>query len=411
MRILYIVPYVPNLVRVRPYNLIRNLSQGANQVTVVTLYTTPEEYHEVEGLRQLGCQVTSRAIKKSESWWNCLHALPGKTPLQAAYSWHPEMAKTLEEMLVNQEAAFDIVHVEHLRGVKYALHLKSFLNLINQKTPIIWDSVDCISLLFRQATEKRPNRLKRWLTFFELNRTERYEGWLVDQFDSTLVTSEIDRQALISLSKNEITANKISVLANGVDLDFFKPNPDVIPEPDTLIVSGKMSYHANLAMVLYLTNEIMPLIWKSKPEMKLTIAGKDPPREINNLANDARIQITGTVADLRPYLWRSSIAVAPLIYGVGIQNKILEAMACGLPVITSPQGISALNVTPGKEVLVASDALHFASEVLRLSGNAQERKYLSQHGYNYVKMNHSWILISSQLEEIYRKELGKTKVF
>jgi polysaccharide biosynthesis protein PslH len=411
MHILFIVPYTPNLVRVRPYNLIRSLVQRGHQVTVLTLYTSPAEYQEIEKLRQIGCQVTAFHMKKSVSLWNCLLALPGKTPLQAVYSWHPQLANAMINIVNNPQAPIDIVHIEHLRGINYGVHLKSYSKNGNRKTPIVWDSVDCISLLFRQASEKRPSRLKRWLTSFELSRTERYEGWLVSQFDPILVTSDLDRKALIALSKNDHNDQRILVVANGVDLDFFRPNPQIEADPATLIVSGKMSYHANQAMVCYLVNEIMPLIWKLRPAVKLVIAGKDPPKEIRHLAQDTRINVTGTVDDLRPYLWRASIAVAPLIYGVGIQNKILEAMACGVPVITTPQAITALGVTPGNELLVASNAQDFALEAINLLDNQQKKKDLAQAGYNYVRMKHDWALISSHLEEIYQDKLGNSKVF
>ncbi|MDH7487867.1 MAG: glycosyltransferase, partial [Anaerolineae bacterium] len=183
----------------------------------------------------------------------------------------------------------------------------------------------------------------RMLTAFELGRTRRYESWLPSQFDHTLVTSRIDRDALLALVGNGAErVRKISVLPNGVDLGYFVPDESLPRENDTLVVSGKMSYHANVTMVLDLVDKIMPHIWAVKPEVKLWIVGKDPTPEIKSLNQKNGITVTGTVDDIRPYLQRATLAVTPISYGVGIQNKVLEAMACGTPVVSTPQAVSTL---------------------------------------------------------------------
>jgi glycosyltransferase involved in cell wall biosynthesis len=172
-----------------------------------------------------------------------------------------------------------------------------------------------------------------------------------------------------------------------------------------------MSYHANVAMALRLVEEIMPLVWACNPHVKVMIAGKDPPKRIQELGRDPRVTVTGTVRDLRPYLQHATIAAAPVEYGAGIQNKVLEAMACGTPVVATPQAVSAIDLTPGEDALIAADPQSFADSILRLLENKDDQRKLGENGRKYVEMNHRWSVIAGQLEGIYELEIGlKIKV-
>src|SRR5690606_32012470 len=126
----------------------------------------------------------------------------------------------------------------------------------------------------------------------------------------------------------------------GVDLDYFQPQ-DLARNPKRLIFSGKMSYHANIAAAEDLSEKIMPLVWQAEPQANLQIVGKDPAPVILELGEKHNISVTGYVPDLRPYLAQAAIAVSTVRYGVGIQNKVLEAMAMATPVVCSPQASSA----------------------------------------------------------------------
>jgi polysaccharide biosynthesis protein PslH len=191
------------------------------------------------------------------------------------------------------------------------------------------------------------------------------------------------------------------VLPNGVDLQYFTPDEQVQRRADTIVVSGKMSYHANVSMVWYLVEKIMPLIWSQMPEIKLVIVGKDPPKKISALAQHPNIQVTGFVPDIRSFLRSAAIAVAPLTYGAGIQNKVLEAMACGTPVVTTRKAVSALQVIPGQDLLVAEDQGNFANHVISLLVNPTRRAEMAENGICYVQKHHNWENISGRLSQIY----------
>jgi polysaccharide biosynthesis protein PslH len=403
MKIAFVVPYVPNPVRTRPYNLIVQLTRMGHEVDVFTVGTGDDDLADAESLKSKCRNVFYYKQPVWRSLLNSAIAVPSGKPLQSVYSLQNDLIGDLRDAFGNAggDRGYDIVHIEHLRGSEYGAFLKShFPNL-----PVVWDSVDCISHLFRQAAGQSRSLFGRYVTRFELGRTQRAEEKLLSIYDHVLVTSDVDRIALLDTVRNGKTPASISVLSNGVDHDHFKPNPEIPKEPEALIFSGKMSYHANISMVKYLVDEIMPLIWQHHPRVRLYVVGKDPSSEIKRTAANPLIQVTGTVKDIRPFLWRSTVAVVPLIYGAGVQNKILEAMAVGLPVVTTSKALVSLNVSPGKEVLIGDTAREFSAGVLNLLEKPELGRKIGEAGCVYVRQNHDWRRISQQLVQIYSRVL------
>jgi sugar transferase (PEP-CTERM/EpsH1 system associated) len=404
MKILYIVPYAPNLIRVRPYNLIRSLAGWGHAVTVATLGSGASDEKDADHLRSLGVRVDMFPMPRWRSAMNCALALPTATPLQTVYSWQPALARYLEALCLPQGApAFDAVHVEHLRGARYGLHLLGFFRRRQATVPVIWDSVDCISYLFRQAVERSQSFFGKWLTRFELTRTPRAEAALLRRFPQVVVTSRIDRQELLNLPSPESVQPRVEIIPNGVDLGYFTPDPALPRQPDTLVVSGKMSYHANVTMVLHLAREILPLIWQQNDKVRLWVVGKDPAPALQALAEDPRITVTGMVDDLRPYLRQAAVAVAPLPYGAGAQNKVLEAMACAAPVVCTPNAVAALDVQPDREVILARQPAEFAQAVLSLLAQPARCEAVGMAGRRYVEVQHHWPTIANRLVDVYQK--------
>lgn len=397
MRIAYIAPYVPNLIRTRPYNLINQLASLGHEVTVFTLGTSKGDQIDAQSLKGHCREVYYYTQPVWRSLLNSAVALPSRKPLQSVYSWQPGMAREIAQRTSRNE--FDIVHVEHLRGSRFGLFLKS----IWPNMPVVWDSVDCISHLFQQAAKQSRSFFGRFMTGFELSRTRRAEGNLVCRFDHVLVTAPSDRNALLSLIPPGKIPSQISVLPNGVDLEYFYPNPEFQREPETIVFSGKMSYHANVSMAKYLVEEIMPRIWKFRPAARLYIVGKDPSSEVKEMMQNPLIRVTGTVDDIRPFLWRATVSVVPLLYGAGIQNKILEAMATGTPVVTTCRALSALQAKPGKELFASNDPDGFAQAVLHLIANRDLQQKTGEAGVRYIRTFHRWSSTASQLVNIYQQ--------
>jgi glycosyltransferase involved in cell wall biosynthesis len=259
--------------------------------------------------------------------------------------------------------------------------------------------------LFRQAASQSRSLFGRLVPRFELGRTEKAEASLLKIFDHILVTSTIDRDALLNTIPKDVACAPITVLSNGVDQEYFKPNPAIPREPETLVFSGKMSYHANISMVKYLVAEIMPLIWQHRPNVRLYVVGKDPTTEIRRMGENPLIQVTGTVPDIRPFLWSSTVAVAPSVYGAGVQNKILEAMAVGLPVVTTSKALISLGVTPEREIFVGDTPAEFTSQVLNLLDNSEARTKTGKAALAYVEKEHHWGKITKQLVDIYGRQI------
>ncbi len=426
MQLLFVVPYAPTPIRVRPYNLIKSLVARGHRLTLATLWTDQAEREGLRQLEALGVRVIAERLPRHRSLLNCLRALPTPVPLQAVYCRVPGLRERIhEELDGSPRRRYDVVHVEHLRGAQYGLGLEG--------GPVVWDSVDCISYLFEQSARDSQSLSGRLMSRLDLGRTRRYEGWLVGQFDRVLVTSRADQQALEKLSPQRaqrsqshkttvsessassalsaVNESRITVLPNGVDLDYFTPSGDE-RQADSIVISGKMSYHANVTAVRSLVDEIMPLVWAQRPGVKVTVAGAYPPRQIRQLAQrfPGRVEVTGTVPDMRPYLRRATAAVAPVPYGAGIQNKVLEAMACGTPVVATPQACAALAVVPGQDLLVAAEPEEFARQVLRVLADRELAGRLSAAGRRYVEAHHNWHSIAGQLEDIYAEVIDQFRV-
>ncbi|GIV66477.1 MAG: glycosyltransferase [Chloroflexota bacterium] len=392
MNILFVVPYNPSPIRVRSLYLIKSLLKLGHQVTL--LYLIEKEYASKTLPKTTSLKPVGFKLPGWKSMLNCITALPGKQPLQAVYSWSRDLSNHLLSILSQQ--TIDVVHVEHLRGAKYALLAKKHPNI-----PVIWDSVDSITYLFKQTQKNHPQKLIRWLLRFELQRTEKYERFLSTQFDKVLVTSSKDRDEYLRLSPS----SPIEVITNGVDIDYFSPPPEQARHRNVLLISGKMSYHANVDMALFTINQILPLVWQTNPELELWIVGKDPPPALQQFTANPKITITGTVPEILPYLQKATIALAPLNYGAGVQNKVLEAMACGTPVIASPLAVSALNVIDGVHVLIAKNPQHYAELISKMISNPLTADQIGKSGREYVEKEHSWDQVGLKLETIYRKSI------
>jgi sugar transferase (PEP-CTERM/EpsH1 system associated) len=406
MNILYITPYVPSLIRTRPYNLIRALVRLGHRVTLLTAAgNSTEEHAQVEEMRRYGVRAEVFPISLTGSLVNCLRALPTHEPLQAVYAYHPGMEKRLSGLL--QQETFDVVHIEHLRASRLVRAvLASSSN--GERMPAVYDSVDCISLLFEQAAQTGAQWRSRMMTAIDLERTRRYEAHLLARYDQIVITSRRDKEALEQLAHQYLSQDTrpapVTVVTNGVDLEYFRTRGNIGQRDGrTVIFTGKMSYHANVTAVLYFAQQVLPRIWEKDPEVRFQVVGKDPPEAVRRLTGDERIQVTGTVNDLRPYLAQAAVAVCPVHYAVGVQNKVLEAMAMGKPVICTSATFAGLDAREGEEVLVADDAEAFAAQTLRLCADPALVQRLAVAGRRYVETHHSWETNAKRLVEVYEQ--------
>jgi glycosyltransferase involved in cell wall biosynthesis len=392
-------PYPLSRIRIRSYGFVKHLIKQ-HSATVLALCTGKREEDDVSALQEEGFNIIPVYDERTAQALRSLRALHTRLPLQVAFCAAPALRASLAEQLASGQ--FDLLHVECVRALGV---LPDFLPL-----PTIWDAVDCISQLYEQGAHHGATPMLRFIGQREARLTRAYELKQLQHFRHVLVTSERDRQALLEIAKSDVpkTSGKIlaeiTVLPHGVDRDYYQVYTGV-RQPTTLVFSGKMSFHANIAGIFYFVKRILPLIWEKRPETRLIIAGSNPPASIRSLASDHRIEVTGYVPDLRPFIAQAQVAISPLPYAVGIQNKILEAMALGTPVVATSSATAGLKTITGRHLLVADEPEAFARQVLRLLADRILWNDLSQHGLAYIATHHNWEHITHQLINVYEKAI------
>lgn len=389
--ILFVTPYIPSPMRVRPYALIRELAQRGHRVTLACLAQPAAELPYLEAVRPFCAAVHTVTQSKLRGGLQALAALPGRTPLSVAYTRSPAFAHTVAGLWAGQ--TFDLVHTEFVR----AAHATTWLNGV----PKVYDAVDCLALAYRRSlSAPGVSPKQRLIGLIEWLKLRDYERRVLACYDRALVSSPVDAHEL-----GNGGGQKVHVLPNGVDLEHFRFDASARRE-DTLVFLGKMSYHPNVAGVLWFCREVLPRIHQQRPDVRLQIVGRDPVAQVQALASDPRIEVTGTVDDVRPYLQQAALSVNPMVSGSGIQNKLLEAMACGAPVIATRLAAAALQAKPGDDLLVADSPQEFAGSTLEALESPGRRSQLGLNGRLYVESCHNWSMIAEELESIYYTLIG-----
>ncbi|HMN63293.1 MAG TPA: glycosyltransferase family 4 protein, partial [Anaerolinea sp.] len=235
---------------------------------------------------------------------------------------------------------------------------------------------------YRQETNLLK-KLRGGLTWWKLSG---YVRRLLKDYDGCTVVSEQEAQALIGIYPGK----KPAVIPNGVDCAYYRQECEVEPEPDTLIFNGSITYSVNFDAAAYFIEQILPLIQTKRPQVRLLITGKVTPALIQALPQNSGVDFTGFLEDIRPTLFRAWANVVPLTIGGGTRLKILEAMAAGLPVISTSIGAEGLEVEPGKNILLADQPEAFAQAVLDVLGDSELRNQLAQNGRKAVETRYDW---------------------
>ena len=395
MKILLITPRLPYPPyrgdKLKIFNLLKRLSRE-HTIHLVSFIEKKNELEYLPHLRPYCAAIDVVPLRRWQSYVKCFLGLFSRWPLQVHYFRSQRMRRLLTE--IGARHHFDIVHTHLIRMAPYTAALRH-----NAK---VLDLTDAVSLYLQRFWAREKNPVMKFLLKLELDRVRRYES-VVEQFRACFVCSEPDREQLRQAAPD---AN-IRLIPNGVDLAYFSGNAAVAYDPNRMVFTGNLTYHPNIDGIFYFVNEIFPLIKKEVPAAKFYIVGQSPPAKIRALAGSDVI-VTGFVEDIKQYYLSSAVAVSPIRFGAGTLNKILEPLALGVPVVATSMGIEGLDLTLGKDILVADRPHAFAKHVVHVLKDAEFRNRLGNAGMAIVRRLYNWDTIVSLLEKSYRELTSET---
>lgn len=393
MKILFVanrVPYPPfRGDKLKIYNLAKQL-QGKHELHLIAVAETETDLSYREPLEAIFDKVEFFKISKFQSYVNALFALLGNKPLQVSYFKSRKLKRTLHNLIHREK--YNAIHVQHLRMAQFVEDQDKF--------NVILDLPDAFSLYWKRRSENSRDFIQRFFAFVEYKRLLDYEKKILPTFPLNLVCSAEDLKYLQDNSKATI-----SLLPNGVDTEMFCKKPGVIPVKGRVLFTGNMDYEPNIDAVCYFVDEIWPLVLKEVPSAQFVIAGQRPVHRVMNLASN-NIHITGFVDDISIEYAKAEVVVAPLRFGAGTQNKVLEAIAVGTPVVCTEIGFKGLELESGQGAILANGNVGFAKVVIQLLQNEELRKKVSNSGSDIIHDRFGWKAVAAKLEQ-YLAETGR----
>jgi sugar transferase (PEP-CTERM/EpsH1 system associated) len=258
----------------------------------------------------------------------------------------------------------------------------------------IMDLVDVDSAKW-SAYAQAAGGLTRWLYRTESHRVAQLERTAVDRCDAVLLVSDAEVAALTGAT------DTVMAVGNGVDLDRFTPFPPA--EAPSIVFTGTMDYRPNVEGVCWFVREVWPRLRAAVPAAIFTIVGRDPARPVRRLAEIPGVRVTGWVADVQPYLAAASVAVAPLHIARGVQNKVLEAMACGRAVVATGEALAGLDVRVGVDVLQAADGDEWVQCLTDLLSDRSRIRQLGAAAADAVARRYTWSARMAPLVDLCRR--------
>ena len=368
-------PYPPNRGgKIRPFHMIQHLARR-HRVVVATLAHSHDELQQGTGLANHCDEIVAEVLPSSARWLRAVQALPTLTPSSARYFWSPRLLHRILE--TSRRIAFDaiIVHcafvAHYVRNVPARLRVLDYGDLDSRK----WADYS----LYRRFPWSAGYAL-------EAAKLQRVERQLAAEFDHCTVTAHGEFESYSELG----VATPCTVIPNGVDADYFHISAPSPRRQPTIVFLGRMDYFPNVAGCIDFARNIFPLVRKHIPDAQFRIVGSNPVGKIRALANVQGIAVTGFVSDVRPHVEDATVAIAPLAIARGTQNKVLECMAMGLPIVTSPQVAKGVQAKPERDLLVGETHEQFAHDIVNLMRDASLRQRIAEAGRKQVISAHDW---------------------
>ena len=368
MRVLFLthrLPYAPNRGdRLRAFHIARTLAPHVD-LEIVSLTHDADELAQIGRLEAMGARVTAVPVPRLRTYAKAMLHLAGDRPLTHLLLDAPGMADTLDRIV--RERPPDVVLAYCSGMARFALQPPL------SGIPLVVDLVDVDSQKWA-ALSQSSRWPMRWIYGRETRCLAEFERTMAGAAAATVVVNDREFGALRAVAPGA----RIAVVPNGVDLRPLIPRSAPAERP-CVIFCGVMNYTPNVDGALWFCQNVWPAVRAQRPDAQLLVVGSNPAPAIRRLhSREHGIDVTGTVDDVRPYLWRSAVAIAPLLTARGIQNKVLEAVGAGLPAVVSAQVMEGLPAAVHPACRVGVSAELFAEETLRLLAlSASERRQLA----------------------------------
>lgn len=360
-----------------------------HEIHLLTIAENKQDIDSIEPLLQpLGKNskvITQIDFIHRPIWISAFYTFLGvfsQKPFQIAFFQSNKFRKKLKNLLETHQ--YDAIHVQHIRMAQYFKDI--------DKSNVILDLPDAFSMYWQRRKEQSTHFIHKIFASIEFKRLHQFEKIMIPQFAKTLVCSKLDQRFLV-----ESTGVNVELLENGVDINQFYPRRDIEFVKGRILFTGNMSYAPNIDALHYFIEEIWPKILSEFPEATFVIAGQKPGNWIQSLASD-KITVTGFVEDLAREYAMAHVVISPLRIGAGTQNKVLEALAMDIPVVTTNVGYEGLGLPANTGALLSHDSLEFTDNVLKLLSDINFRNETGKLGGALIRSKFSWEAIAFKLE-------------
>lgn len=367
--------------KLRAFYQLKELSKHYD-VTLFAVSRRAIKKEELEIVGQYCEEVIIHQQKLIHVAFNVARSVLNGKPFQVGYFYNTSAKRMLKSLL--EKKSFNHIYCQLVRMTEY---VKDYHDI--GKT---LDYQDAFSVGVERRINQQP-LYKRWIFKMEARRLRMYETRMFDFFEVKTIISQQDRQLIYHPD-----AAKILCIPNGIDEQFFAA-PSLQKDIDFVFV-GNMSYAPNVEAVAYIDEHILPHF----PTAKLLVSGSTPAPRVKKLAQQSKqIELTGWVDDIRHSYVRGKLFLAPMMIGTGMQNKLLEAMALGVPCITTSLANNAINGRHEQEILVAENPFEFIEQIKRIQSDEDLYKRLKEQAQLFVKNNYTWERATTELVDAMEK--------
>ena len=368
--------------KLRAYHQLKELSK-TNQIHLCCLSDKKIKKEWIDELASFCETVDVYSLNKPLIYWNTTKQLFSDKPFQVGYFYQKRIQRKINQLIKLHQV--EHIYCQLIRTAEYVKNIHSINKTI--------DYMDALSMgMNRRAVIAKG--IKKKLYRAEGKRLAAYENRIFDYFNHHIIISKQDRELI-----NHPDNDKIHVIENGISESYFNYKNEVNKEYD-LVFTGNMNYPPNIECSEYIVNSILPLLPTSTT---LLLSGASPNQRISALRKENKIEVSGWVDDIRDSYASAKIFIAPLFIGTGLQNKLLEAMAMGIPCITTSLVNNALNAIDKKHILTAETAEDFAKLSIQLLEDKSLYSSISEKGKNFVKDQFSWSKSVEKLNSVFNK--------